>query len=236
MTVIAAMPDFKALYPLVRLACEGAYERDVNKCHDLVTSYGMEFKKVIGNGECFITAAMWNGDLVLGIRGTQFTDGFSLAQVLDNERFEKVEAKDVPGFAMDGYASPLWSLLENSSIPWTPRTWICGHSMGGIRTLLSTVKVPDNVKLQRIALAPPCGMNSAMRDFLNTKFGAPIIVGREKDFALNHPILAPQFTQGSPILHLEEKGPSFIEKWPFWDESVEDHMPERYLGDWEKLM
>jgi pimeloyl-ACP methyl ester carboxylesterase len=229
------MPNFKELLPLIQLACEGAYELDVSKCHDLVVSYGMEFVKVIGNGECFITVVRRNGDLVLGVRGTQFTDGFSLAQLLDNERFEEVTAQGVPGFAMDGYAAPLWSLLDAAVIPWTPRTYIVGHSMGGIRTLLAAARVPDNVKLTRIALAPPCGMDKDFSATLNARYGESIVIGRECDFALNHPILAPKFIQQTPILHLTSNAPEYVEKWPWWDESIEDHKPEKYLEDWVKL-
>jgi len=235
MTLIAAMPNFKELLPLVQLACEAAYELDDKKCYDLVTSYGMEFIKEIGNGQCFITICKWNGDLVLGIRGTQFTDGFSLKQLLDNERFDKVTASEIPGFAMDGYATPLWSLLDANVIPWTPRTYIVGHSMGGIRTLLTPVKVPENVKVVRVALAPPCGADKRFAEFMDAKYGSPMVIGREKDFALNHPILAPCFIQQYPVLHIENATPSWVEKWPWWDESIEDHKPGKYLADWLKL-
>lgn len=235
MSIIAALPDFKALLPLIQLACEGAYELNVEKCHRLVTSYGMEFKKVIGNGECFITVAMWNGDLVLGIRGTQFSDEFSLAQLLDNERFGKVTSQGIPGYAMDGYAIPVWSLIESANLPWMPNTYIVGHSMGGIRAKLAAARAPTGVKLQRIALAPPCGTDTKFGEYLDAAYRNALTIGRENDFALNHPILAPCFTQSKSILHLTSSAPKFIEKWPWWDENIEDHKPEKYLEDWKKL-
>lgn len=232
------LPNFQELLPLVDVACRGAYEPDSGKAADLFAQAGMILESIVNDEdrECYVYIARYLGARVFAVRGTQFLSGFSLTQLLDNERLGGVPVPGRPGLAMDGYATALFKVWEKDlKCRMAQKVFICGHSMGGIRSLLLAGRVPAVVPVTVVALAPPKGMTQDLGASVRTDHPDLVIVGRADDFALNHPLIAPEYCQPGPIVHLHDGAADLTSSWPWYDEDVFAHDAEKYLADWKAL-
>jgi pimeloyl-ACP methyl ester carboxylesterase len=220
---------------LMARAASAAYVRDSVAAEKAFEALGMQYVTMLGNGQCYVTIARWDGRMVWAIRGTQFSSGFSLPQLLDNERVLPVTRPGMPGQAMDGYFTPLAQLYDDVLHKFVEGPIdVVGHSMGGVRALLTAALLPRDLELRITALAAPKGATKEFWDAAYQGRHPPLIVGREMDFAPNHPIGASVlygYRQPEAILDLSEKPPIFLTDWPVLDESIPDHDDKLYGAD-----
>ena len=214
-----------------------AYIRDEPTAKQALEALWFEFVAIVGNGQCYVTICRKGGVTHFLIRGTQVMSGFSLSQLLDNERVMPVEVEGYEGAPMDGYWTPLQSLYDSELVKYVSSYMrVIGHSMGGVRALLTMALLPLATTAWIVAFAPPKG--ATMRFWQNAymKRGLPMIVGRHDDFALNHPIVAAAsygYCQPGPILDIgrDDGNPCFVTDWPILNESIADHSVDLYVSD-----
>lgn len=228
--------DWTRLALLARVA-SAAYVRDTLEAEKAFDVLGMQFVTILGNGQCYVTVARWDGRIVLAIRGTQVVSGFSLAQLLDNERVGYADTLVGPlrrGAAMDGYYTPLANLYRKLEQFIDGPPIVTGHSMGGVRALLMAALLPNDIDLEITAFAPPKGATKELWESSFAGRSAPLLVGRANDFAPNHPIAASVihgYCQPDAILDIGEAPPRFLAEWPVLDESIADHDVDKYVAD-----
>lgn len=228
--------DWTALALGAKLA-SAAYVRDERIAKQVLAALGFEFISIAGNGQCYVTLARKDGITYFLIRGTQVVSGFSLSQLLDNERVMPVNVAGIAGFAMDGYITPLEALYQAALRPFAQGpVKIVGHSMGGVRSLLMASLLPADIVCEITAFAPPKGADAAF--WANAYQGRkpPLIVGRHDDFAPNHAIAASVaygYCQPVQILDIgrDDDIACFVKDWPIWNESIPDHSDALYESD-----
>ena len=234
--------NFKDLYLRARLS-NIVYETDPDRLAAEVENLGLGFIGVIsapGFQAMVATENDANNTQHIVYRGTPVTCGrdiedsvVALGQDLGLSHitgFGGVKVLRGPYMAVRANRNKIWALVDQ-----TKPVKISGHSLGAVEALLDATLVPRNINISVVGFGPFQAANSA---FWLSAFGGrnqPIIIGREKDFAPGWNHLDMVTCHPGPIVHLINNATEIINRWPFVDESVQDHAIEDYVEDLKNL-
>ena len=226
------MPDFPGLHRLAQLS-SAVYLTDITQLAQSVGFLGLAFAGLVGNDECQAMVARDGDDQIIVIRGTQVESHTSLAELLDDADPGHSDLGQ-GALVRSGAWEPLKRLWEDQLgrmiDPARPLT-ITGHSLGGQRAALLPVLLPAGAQPQVVAIAPPKAGNRAFWDRAYQGRPAPLLIGREDDFAPAWSPLDPLTCQAGPLLHLTGGGWEWLEQWPWNDCSIAAHDIDRYVAD-----
>ena len=156
-----------------------------------VNQLGASLIGAVNNGNCYAYVAMYNDTQILAIQGTEFVPGdYNIAEVWADlsitPKFLK-KRSGIPSFMYvhSGFYDELLDLwprvipLLNYNLP----IWICGHSLGGVRSMIARYLIPEYVKVRITTFGAPRGANAGFWSYVTLSNTVIERILADNDFA-----------------------------------------------------
>lgn len=236
-------------------AANAIYDRTGSRpaCDTELASYGFSnIRHFDGSGWHAALMDHKTEGLVLDNEGTEFTqaiqsigegkpDWEAIRDTIQN--IDQSPRKLAGGIVPAGYLEPSAAVCDAVFGALTSRSLkIIGHSQGAVMSIQEGVILASReIVVDIYAFAPPKAGDSAfwsgLRILRDKGLLSLTIYAREHDFAPSWaPISINGYLQGAPLQWSHGGKVEQIDSWSILNESVEDHMPEKYVSDYVALV
>ncbi len=226
-------PDFSRILQCAKLSSL-IYETDEAALASGVRALGLGFVGFAGNDQCQAMVVGNPAGQIVVIRGTQVTENLSLAELWDDADPGHTDLGNgalVRSGAWDALQE-LWDdRLGGMVYPDLPLT-ITGHSLGAQRAVMFPWLLDPAQQAKVVGFAPPKAGNAAFYQQAYAGRPAPLVIGRENDFALSwSPLDSVAEQPPGDILHLVGGRWEWLSLWPAGASSISDHDVDLYVAD-----